>query len=149
MTSLTKHLTTLGAAGLAALALTVPALTLPTVIAPASGVRQAAASPGSGTQLGGHAVPKVRKLSGSVGPSFDISMNRSRTRPGMYDITIRDLSTAHNFHLTGRGVDKKTPVGRAVTKVWHVRLRVGTYRFQCDMHPNQMFGHLRVVAPAR
>jgi plastocyanin len=148
MSALTHRLTKHTTIAVAAAALAVPALSLPSLTSPVLAVHQAAPAAVASVPAAHH-VPKVRKLSGSVGPSFTISMSRARTRPGMYDITVRDRSTAHNFHLTGPGVDMKTRVSRAVTKVWHVRLRVGTYRFQCDIHPTEMFGKLRVVAPQR
>jgi hypothetical protein len=88
---------------------------------------------------------KVGMLRASVGPGFDISMSKRRVRAGMYTIRVSDRSSMHNFHLTGRGVDKRTRVPATGTKVWHVRLRVGRYHFVCDMHPDQMFGSLRVV----
>jgi plastocyanin len=150
MSTVTKRLTRIGTTGVAVVALAVPTLSLSSFTSPAAAaaVRHVSATAAADTKAA-HPVPKVRKLTGTVGPSFEISMSRSRTVRGMYDITVRDRSNAHNFHLTGPGVDKKTLVGRTVTKVWHVRLRVGTYRFQCDIHPTQMFGRIRVVAPQR
>ena len=93
--------------------------------------------------------PKVRTLTGTVGPGFTISMSKSTTTAGKYAITIHDRSVMHNFHLTGPGVDKKTPIGKKVTKVWHVTLKAGSYHYQCDMHPLQMHGSLTVTARMR
>jgi plastocyanin len=153
MSTVTKRLTRIGTTGVAVVALAVPTLSLSSFTSPAAAAAvrhvSATAAAAAADTTAAHPVPKVRKLTGTVGPSFEISMSRSRTVRGMYDITVRDRSNAHNFHLTGPGVDKKTLVGRTVTKVWHVRLRVGTYRFQCDIHPTQMFGRIRVVAPQR
>ena len=61
------------------------------------------------------------KLIATVGPGFSITLvdaQGSRVRnlePGTYDIEVKDLSEEHNFHLTGPGVDRLTPVGAAVT----------------------------------
>lgn len=120
-----------GAAAVIAMAVSVPGVS-------ATGAVDA----GKGTE---HA-QKVRKLSGSVGPSFTISMNRSSTRAGVYDITVVDNSSMHNFHFKGPGVDKKTKVRFVGTKVWHVRLKEGRYTFNCDVHPDTMNGRLRVTA---
>jgi plastocyanin len=88
---------------------------------------------------------KVRTISGTVGPSFTISMARKRTHAGLYAITIHDKGSIHNFHLTGPGgVDRKTGISFTGTKTWNVRLRVGTYRFQCDPHADMMHGTLVV-----
>jgi plastocyanin len=90
---------------------------------------------------------KVRTISGTVGPGFTISMSRSRTHSGLYTVTIHDRSSAHNFHLTGPGsVDRKTGVAFTGTRTWSVRLRAGTYRYQCDVHPDMMNGTLRVFS---
>lgn len=56
-------------------------------------------------------------------------------RPGTYTIQVHDLSAAHNFHLTGPGVDEKTSVGEIEHPVWRLTLRAGKYTFKCDVHP--------------
>jgi hypothetical protein len=90
---------------------------------------------------------KVRSISGTVGPGFTISMARERTHAGLYKITIHDKASIHNFHLTGPGdVDRTTAVSFIGTKTWNVRLRVGTYRFQCDPHADMMNGTLVVFS---
>jgi len=50
--------------------------------------------------------------------------------PGTYTIQVHDLSAAHNFHLTGPGVDEKTSVGDIEHPVWRLTLRVGKYTFK-------------------
>ena len=64
------------------------------------------------------------------------------TKARLYDITVRDRSNFHNFHLTGTGVNRKTTVPFAGTTVWkNVRLQAGrTYRFVCDPHKLRMKG---------
>lgn len=92
------------------------------------------------------------KLVGTVGPGFSITLvdaqgNRVRSlQPGAYDIEVRDLSEEHNFHLTGPGVDRLTPVGAATTESWTVTLTNGTYRYVCDPHATTMRGSFTVGA---
>ncbi len=94
------------------------------------------------------AAPK--RLTGTVGPSFSISMRTPagavarQVARGTYRITIRDRSAAHNFHLIGPGVNRKTSVAFRGTVTWTLRLRAGTYRFVCDPHARQMRGSFRV-----
>ena len=92
------------------------------------------------------------KLVGTVGPGFSITLvdaqgNRVRSlQPGAYDIEVRDLSEEHDFHLTGPGVDRLTPVGTATTESWTVTLTNGTYRYVCDPHATTMRGSFTVGA---
>jgi hypothetical protein len=56
-------------------------------------------------------------LVGTVGPDTTITFEAGGAPvttlvPGTYDIVVHDLSTAHNFHLSGPGVDKATEVLR-------------------------------------
>lgn len=94
------------------------------------------------------------QLLGTVGPGFDITLAQpdgtliTQIDPGTYDITVRDLSTEHNFHLTGPGVDRLTPVGAATTESWTVTLTNGTYRYNCDPHAATMRGSFTVGATA-
>jgi plastocyanin len=94
------------------------------------------------------------KLVGTVGPGFFITLedaqgNRVRNlEPGTYDIEVKDLSEEHNFHLTGPGVDRLTPVGAATTESWTVTLTNGTYRYNCDPHASTMRGSFTVGATA-
>ncbi len=92
------------------------------------------------------------KLVGTVGPGFSITLedaqgNRVRNlEPGTYDIEVKDLSEEHNFHLTGAGVDRLTPVGAVVTESWTVTLTNGTYGYNCDPHATMMRGSFTVGA---
>lgn len=58
--------------------------------------------------------------------------------PGAYEVQITDLSTIHNFRLTGPGVDQSTSVGDTGETTWSVTLETGTYTFLCEPHPAQM-----------
>jgi plastocyanin len=94
----------------------------------------------------GQAAPSARKrLSGFDGPGFVIGMSKRTVVHGQFRITINDRSSAHNFHLIGPGVNKRTTVAGTGTTVWNVRLRPGTYRFVCDPHASSMKGTLRVT----
>ena len=79
-------------------------------------------------------------LTGVTGPGFTITLKKgttkvTRLKAGTYTITVADKSTAHNFHLIGAGVNKKTTVGFVGKKTWTVTLQKGkTYRFVCDPH---------------
>jgi plastocyanin len=84
-------------------------------------------------------------LSGTVGPGFTITMTKKAVKAGTYAITIHDLASIHDFHLTGPGVDKKTSVSGKGTTVWTVKLKKGTYHFVCDPHRTIMHGVLTVT----
>ena len=91
------------------------------------------------------AAAKTNTITGTVGPGFTITMNKKTVKAGQYVITIRDLSSIHDFHLTGLGVNKKTSVGGTGTTKWTVKLKKGTYHFVCDPHRTIMHGVLKVT----
>ena len=66
--------------------------------------------------------------------------------PGTYTIQVHDLSTLHDFHLFGSGVDQATSVDNIVDTTWTVTFVDGTYTFQCDAHPTLMHGSFTVGA---
>ena len=84
-------------------------------------------------------------LTGTVGPGFTIKMNKQTVKAGTYVITIHDLATIHDFHLTGPGVNKATSVPREGTTKWTVKLKKGTYHYVCDPHRTIMHGVLKVT----
>jgi plastocyanin len=84
-------------------------------------------------------------LTGTVGPGFTITMNKQTVKAGTAVITIHDLASIHDFHLTGPGVDKKTSVTGTGTTKWTVKLKKGTYHFVCDPHRTIMHGVLKVT----
>jgi len=89
-------------------------------------------------------------LGGTVGPGFEISLTTadgapvSTLAPGSYELAMEDLSSAHNFHLTGAGVDVSTDVGEEGTENVTVELQAGTYEFVCDPHASSMNGSFEV-----
>jgi plastocyanin len=91
------------------------------------------------------AAANAKTLTGTVGPGFTITMNKKTVKAGTYVITIHDLASIHDFHLTGPGVDKKTSVAGTGTTKWTVKLKKGTYHFVCDPHHTIMHGVLKVT----
>ena len=62
-----------------------------------------------------------------------------------FTITIHDLASIHDFHITGPGVNKATSVTGTGTTKWTVKLKKGTYHFVCDPHHTIMHGVLTVT----
>ena len=91
------------------------------------------------------AAARTNTLTGTVGPGYTITMNKTTVKAGTYVITIHDLASIHDFHLTGPGVDKTTSVGGTGTTKWTVKLKKGTYQFVCDPHRTIMHGVLKVT----
>ena len=99
--------------------------------APASTTTNAASTPGT--------------LSGSVGPGFDISMDKTAVTAGAYTLNVDDQGNSHNFHLSGPGgVDIKTDISGTGKQTFSVTLEKGTYTFVCDAHASGMHGTLSV-----
>lgn len=85
------------------------------------------------------ATPPPIKLIGAVGPGFKITLKKGNKsvvslKQGAYSITVSDHSTIHNFHLSGPGINRSTPVGSSVTRTWTLTLKPGTYTYRCDPH---------------
>jgi plastocyanin len=91
------------------------------------------------------AAANTNTLTGTVGPGFTITMNKKTVKAGTHAITIHDLASIHDFHLMGAGVDKKTSIPGTGTTKWTVKLKKGTYHFQCDPHRTIMHGVLNVT----
>jgi hypothetical protein len=95
-------------------------------------------------------VVKPTKLVGTVGPGRTISLTNAAgtrvraVRAGAATVTVRDRSRAHDFHLVGPGVDRRTGVAFRGTRTWSVQLRVGTLRWYCDTHPKTLRGSATV-----
>ena len=91
------------------------------------------------------AAANAKTLTGTVGPGFTITMNKKTVKAGTYAITIHDLASIHDFHLTGPGVNKATSVNGTGTTKWTVKLKKGTYHFVCHPHHTIMHGVLTVT----
>jgi plastocyanin len=88
------------------------------------------------TAMGKAATPK---LDGVSGPGFTITLKSGgktvkTLKAGTYSIAVSDKSSIHNFHLIGPGVNKTTTVPFTGTQTWTVKLKPGSYTYQCDIH---------------
>jgi plastocyanin len=89
---------------------------------------------------------------GVVGPGQTIVLKNAagkkvtRIKKGQHRIKVNDKSSAHNFHLIGPGVNKKTRVPFVGKRTWVLTFSVGKYRYRCDPHRQHMRGSFRVVA---
>jgi plastocyanin len=81
---------------------------------------------------------------GTVGPGFTIKLAKAPTKAGKAKIVVADLSSSHDFHLTGPGVNVKTSVGGKGTKTFTVTLKKGTYTYVCDPHKSFMKGSFKI-----
>ena len=94
---------------------------------------------------------KSAGLTGEVGPGFSIEVKLNgkdlkTIKAGTYTIKIQDKSSIHNFRLKGPGLNKATTVAFQGETTWRVKLRPGTYTYQCDPHAFQgMKGRFRVT----
>jgi hypothetical protein len=85
--------------------------------------------------------PAPKKLVATVGPKSTISLRTAsgarvkRLTAGRYKVSVRDKTTADNFHLIGGGVNRKTGVKFRGTLSWTIRLKRGTVRYRSDAHP--------------
>ena len=62
-----------------------------------------------------------------------------------YRFVISDQANIHDFHLSGPGVDRViTAVDFVGTKSVVLKLKKGSYRFQCDPHSTFMHGSFSV-----
>jgi plastocyanin len=91
------------------------------------------------------AAPTAKKINGTVGPGFTITVAKKSVKAGKYTFVIKDRSSAHNWHITGPGVNKKTSVSGTGTKRITVTLKKGTYTIVCDPHASTMRTTLRVT----
>jgi plastocyanin len=102
------------------------------------------------------AVPAYAKsgavtLKGEVGPGFKIEVEKAgkdlkTIKAGTYRIKVEDKASIHNFHLFGPGLNKKTGVPFTGETTWTIKLRPGTYTYQCDPHAaSGMKGTFRVT----
>ena len=95
------------------------------------------------TNWDGTFVPPVVKLDGSV-DRYGLPVLLTATgaevhslKEAVYEITVKDLSTKDNFHLSGGlGVNRKTGVAGKGTVTWKLALKPGTYRYRSDAHPS-------------
>ena len=95
---------------------------------------------------------KTPKLLATVGPKNTISLRSASgaalhhgVKAGTYSIVVRDRSKLHNFHLVGKGVNKKSTVAGIGTTTWKLKLAKGTLRFYSDKAPKTVKGSVTVT----
>jgi plastocyanin len=86
--------------------------------------------------------PRVAKLSASVSAAGNVSLSPSSVPSGRARIVVTDRSQKANFHLVGKGVDKRTGMRFRGSVSWSLRLGAGTYRYGSD--GNRLTRKLRV-----
>ena len=98
------------------------------------------------------AAPTPKKLQGTVGPGFTISLTLggktvTKLKKGVpYRLVVEDRASTHDFHLVGPGIDRVlTSVGFTGTKSVTLKLKKGVYRYYCDPHASEMHGSFRVA----
>ena len=101
------------------------------------------------TANGSAAVPTT--INGTVGPGFTIALKLNgksvtKLKAGRpYRFVISDQANIHDFHLSGPGVDRiLTTVDFVGTKSVVLKLKKGSYRYQCDPHSTFMRGSFAV-----
>ena len=98
----------------------------------------------------GGAAATAQTVNGTVGPGFTITVTMhgkkvKKLKAGTYRFVISDRSDIHDFHLSGPGLDRVlTEVDFTGTKSFSLKLKRGTYHFQCDPHASIMHGAFRV-----
>ena len=102
--------------------------------------------------LAGNATAAPKTIVGTVGPGFTITLKLNgskvtKLKAGVkYRFAISDRSSIHDFHLEGPGLDKViTAVDFTGTKSIVLKLKKGTYMFECDPHESFMHGSFKVA----
>ena len=78
--------------------------------------------------------PPVTKLAALVSLGGSVHLSRSSVPAGRVRITVSDRSKTANFHLVGKGVNKRTGTKFRGSVGWSMRLSAGTYRYGNDRH---------------
>ena len=95
---------------------------------------------------------KSSGLKAEVGPGYSIEVEKGNKdlktiKAGTYKIKVEDKASVHNFHLKGPGLNKKTGISFTGETTWTIKLKPGTYTYQCDPHASSgMKGHFKVTA---
>lgn len=79
--------------------------------------------------------PPVTKLTASVSATGSVHLSRSSVPGGRVRITVTDRSKKGNFHLAGRGVNKRTGITFRGSATWTMSLTAGTYKYGSDPRP--------------
>jgi hypothetical protein len=99
--------------------------------------------------------PVTPKLVATVGPKNTISLKSASgavlktVKAGVYSITVRDRSRLHNFHLVGKGVNRRSALVGMGTLTWKIKLSAGALRFFSDKSPTTVKGSIVVKSVAK
>jgi plastocyanin len=94
---------------------------------------------------------KTTGLVGEVGPGYTIEVKLNgkdlkTIKAGTYRIKVEDKASIHDFHLIGKGLDKKTGVSFVGDQTWRVTFKPGKVTYQCDPHVSMgMKGSFKVT----
>jgi hypothetical protein len=77
----------------------------------------------------------IKTLRASVSAVGAVRLSPSSVRSGRVRILVTDRSKTANFHLAGKGVNKRTGMRFRGSAAWRLRLARGTYRYGSDRHP--------------
>lgn len=76
--------------------------------------------------------PKLGTLRATVSQAGAVRLSAATVAAGRYRVVVADRSKAANFHLVGRGLNKRTGKAFKGSVTWRVRLARGTYRYGSD-----------------
>jgi plastocyanin len=85
--------------------------------------------------------PPMPRLNGRVGPKRTISLKTAggavvkKLKAGTYKVAVKDATKVDNFHLLGRGVNRKTGIKFRGNVSWRVKFTAGKkYTVRSDAH---------------
>jgi hypothetical protein len=96
---------------------------------------------------------QATKLSGTVGPSYTITLKKNGKRvtslkAGKYRLVISDKASIHNFTLEqqkgGHFERTLSPTSFTGTKTVDVQLKKGKWKYYCSVHESLMHGFFTV-----
>lgn len=96
-----------------------------------------------GGTLGSPTTPVTRVTIVSPASSFDVTtVHVPAGQPVEFTYDNRHRGVPHNLHVSGTGVDSKTPVrpGEIVQTLTVTFPEAGRYDYICDVHPDTMKG---------
>jgi plastocyanin len=94
---------------------------------------------------------KTTGLVGEVGPGYSVEVTLNgkdlkTIKAGTYRIKVEDKASIHDFHLIGKGLNKKTGVAFVGDQTWRVTFKPGKVTYQCDPHASMgMKGSFKVT----
>jgi plastocyanin len=76
--------------------------------------------------------PAATKLTASVSAAGGVHLSRSSVPAGRVRLLVTDRSKSANFHVAGKGVNKRTGMTFRGSVSWSLHLVAGTYRYGSD-----------------